>query len=358
MRWFRRLLRTAMHPTGDSGGQPGALTAGRVTRRPLLAGLLLGACGLPLPALAQATPPLKVRLGIVTVSSQMGLQIAAAAGFFAKHGFDVEVRPLASGAQANQALAAGQIDWSAGGIEPTIVAASTGLPFKPYAMYAKGGDSLGILVRSAANIRQPADLKGKRVAVVTGTASAQGLSQLLKASGVNDADVKRINANFGTMGQMLVAGSVDAVVTLEPFLTVTQDQMGSDATLLTRLGKYVQGGGFFLISDAWAAAHPRQIEPAVEALAEALSFVRADPARAARLNADFVKADPAVIERSSKVFDFSYDIDPFTIASLRTTSAYLSEQAIIPAPVDVDRLLVEALRVTAELRQRRKDLQP
>jgi ABC-type nitrate/sulfonate/bicarbonate transport system substrate-binding protein len=317
-----------------------------------LAAALFAALGGP----AGAEAPLKVRLGVVTVSSQMALQIAVAKGFFARHGFDVELRPIASGAQANQALASGQVDWSAGGIESTIVAASTGLAFKPYAMYAKGGDSLGILVRADADIHDARDLKGKRVAVVAGTASAQGLSQLLKANGLAETDVKRVNANFGTMGQMLVAGSVDAIVALEPFLTVTQDKMGKDAVLLTRLGKYVQGGGFFLMSDAWVAAHPKAVEPAVEALAEALQFVRQHPDEAAKLNAGFVKADPAIIERSSKVFDFTCDIDPFTIASLKTTSAYLAAQKAIAGPVDTDKLLAPALRVTGELRKAHPDL--
>ena len=321
----------------------------------VLAVALAALAALVAPAIGQSR--LKVRLGVVTVSSQMGLQIAAAKGFFARHGFEVELRPVTSGVQANQALASGQVDWSAGGIESTIVAASTGLAFKPYAMYAKGGDSLAVLVRADANIRAPHDLEGKRVAVVAGTASAQGLSRLLEANGLSEADVMRVNASFGTMGQMLVAGSVDAIVALEPFLTVTQDRMGSDAVVLARLGKYVQGGGFFLMSDAWVAAHPQSVGPAVEALAEALQFVRQHPRGAAELNAGFVKADPAIIERSSKVFDFTWDIDPFTVTSLESTSTYLARQRVIPGPVDTDTLMAWAVRVTDDLRKRRPDLQ-
>ena len=85
---------------------------------------------------------LKVRAGMVTVASQMALDIGQKKGFFAKHGFDVDIKPLTTGVQANQALAANQVDWSAGGVESTIIASSTHLPFKPYSMYAKGGDSL------------------------------------------------------------------------------------------------------------------------------------------------------------------------------------------------------------------------
>ena len=237
----------------------------------------LAAVALLLPFAAQAQAPIKVRLGVVTVGSQMALQIAADKGMFAKRGFDVTLIPLASGAQANQALAANQADWSAGGVESTVVAASVGLPFKPYAMYAKGGDSLGILVTKASGIHSAKDLKDKRIAVVTGTASAEGLNDLLKASGMDVNAVKRVNTGFGTMGQMLASGAVDGMVGLEPFLTVTMEKMGDQVVLLTRLGKYVQGGGFFLISDKWAADHPDKIAAAVEGLAEAQQFIRHNP---------------------------------------------------------------------------------
>lgn len=323
----------------------------RLSRRAFAAGLPLA-----LATRAQAEAPLEVSLGIVTVSSQMALDIAVTQGIFARVGFNVQVRPLASGAQANQALAANQVDWSAGGIESTIVAAGAGLPFKPYAMYAKGGDSLGLLVRGDASIKTIGDLKGKKIAVVTGTASAQGLSQLLAANGMTDADVHRVNANFGSMGGMLISGAVDGMAGLEPFLTLTQDKLGNNADLLTRFGKYVQGGGFFLMSDTWASAHADRIAPAVEALAETLQFVRHHPGDAAQLIAPFLKTDAGIIERSSKVFDFAWDIDSFTIASMRKTSNYLAAQKVIPGPVDIDQFMAPAIRVTEALRKSRPDL--
>ena len=67
----------------------------------------------------------KVRFGVLTTASQAAFTVGVQAGIFRKHGFDVEVIPLATGAQANQALAADQVDWSGGGIESTVVAWAT-----------------------------------------------------------------------------------------------------------------------------------------------------------------------------------------------------------------------------------------
>src|SRR5665213_1662941 len=231
-------------------------------------------------AQAQTATPTKVRLGVLTTASQAAFTVGVQAGIFRKHGFDVEVTPLATGAQANQALAADQVDWSGGGIESTVVAWATGLPFTAYAMYAKGGDSYGILVRNESNIKSPADLRGKTVAVPQGTAPAQGLSQVMLKAGLPADSVKRVNATYGNMGQMLVQGSVDAMVGLEPFLTLTDDVMKGKASLLMRLGKYVEGGGFFLITNNWAKAHPDKVADAVQALWESQQWLRQHPAEA------------------------------------------------------------------------------
>ena len=214
------------------------------------------ACCSPDAAAAQDT--VKVRFGILTTASQAAFYVGTKKGIFAKYGFDVEVQPLATGVQANQALAAGQVDWSGGGVESTVVAWATSLPFKAYSMYAKGGDCYGILVRKECQHQFAEGPKGKKIAVPQGTAPAQGLNQVMQEAGLPRDAVMRVNANYGNMGQMLIAGCVDAMAGLEPFLTLTSEKMEGKASLLMRLGKYVQGGGLFLISDQWAAANPDQ----------------------------------------------------------------------------------------------------
>jgi ABC-type nitrate/sulfonate/bicarbonate transport system substrate-binding protein len=306
--------------------------------------------GLAFAAAASAQERTKVRFGVLTTASQAAFYVGTRQGIFAKYGFDVEVQPLATGVQANQALAAGQVDWSGGGVESTVVAWATGLPFKAYSMYAKGGNSYGILVRNDANIKSPQDLKGKRIAVPQGTAPAQGLSQLLQEAGLPRDAVLRVNANFGNMGQMLITGAVDAMAGLEPFITLTEEKMAGQATVLLRLGKLVQGGGLFLITDQWAKAHPDKLADAVAALWEAQQWVRQHPKEAAAVDAEFLKVEPRIVELAFKWLDYSPLIDDFTRASLQKTSDYLAEEKLIPAAVKPAQHLVEFDRIVNEVK--------
>jgi len=305
---------------------------------------------------AAAQDKIKVRFGILTTASQAAFYVGVKQGIYAKYGFDVEVLPLATGVQANQALAAGQVDWSGGGVESTVVAWATGLPFKAYSMYAKGGDSYAILVRKDANIATPKDLKGKKVAVPQGTAPAQGLNQVIQEAGLPRDAVMRVNANYGNMGQMLIAGSVDAMAGLEPFLTLTQEKMDGQGVILLRLGKHVQGGGLFLITDKWAAANPTKVADAVAALWESQQWIRKNPKEAAAIEAEFLKVEPRIVEVSFKVLDYNPLVDDFTAKSLQTTADYLAAEKLIPAPVKPADHLSTLEKVTAEVKAKHPKL--
>ena len=305
---------------------------------------------------ANAQDRVKVRFGVLTTASQAAFYVGVKQGIFAKYGFDVEVLPLATGVQANQALAAGQADWSGGGVESTVVAWANNLPFKAYSMYAKGGDSYGILVRKDANINSPKDLKGKKIAVPQGTAPAQGLNQVLKEAGLPRDSVMRVNANYGNMGQMLVSGAVEAMAGLEPFLTLTDEKMAGQASILLRLGKYVQGGGLFLITDKWAAANPARIPDAVAALWESQQWVRQNQKEAAAIEAEFLKVEPRIVELSFKWLNYNPLIDDFTAKSLQTTADYLAEEKLIPAPIKPADHLGALEKVTKEVQAKHAKL--
>jgi sulfonate transport system substrate-binding protein len=258
--------------------------------------------------------------------------------------------------QANQALAAGQADWSGGGVESTVVAWATDLPFKAYSMYATGGDSYGILVRNEANIHSAKDLKGKRVAVPQGTGPAQGLGQVMQEAGLARDDVQRVNANFGNMGSMLVSGAVDAMAGLEPFLTLTQEQMAGKSSILLRLGKYVQGGGLFLISDRWAAAHPDKVADAVAALWESQQWVRQNSKEATMIESEFLKVEPRIVELAFKWLNFHPLMDDFTRNSLQKTSDYLASEKLISVAVKPDEHLVQFEKTVNEVKAKHPEL--
>ncbi len=191
---------------------------------------------------------------------------------------------------------------------------------------------------------------------MAGTAPDYGFQKVLQSAGLSIGDVRTVNASYVNMGQMLVSGGVDAMVGIEPYLSLTQQKLGGEASLLVRMGKYVQGGGLFLISDAWAAAHPRLVDEAVLALWEAEQFVRQHPADAAAIEAEFIKAPLPSVELAFKRLEFDPRIDAFTLDSVKQMSGFLAASGKIPRALDAQTVLGPALAVQSRLEKAHPEL--
>ena len=155
---------------------------------------------------------------------------------------------------------------------------------------------------------------------------------------------------------MVSEGQVEAMAGLEPFVTLTQEEMKGEAVILTRMGKHVQGGGFFLISNAWAQANPKKVMAAVAALWEAQQFVRTRPREAAAIHAEFLKVEPRIVETAFRYLEFNPLLDPFTMESLAKTVEFLQGEGLLKRKVDVQAELKEAQAAISELRRTRAAL--
>jgi ABC-type nitrate/sulfonate/bicarbonate transport system substrate-binding protein len=123
-----------------------------------------------------------------------------------------------------------------------------------------------------------------------------------------------------------------------------------------RLGKLVQGGGFFLISDQWAAANPTKIADAVAALWESQQYVRQNPKEAAAIEAEFLKVEPRIVEVTFKWLNYHPLIDDFTRQSLDTTAKYLAAEKLTPMEVNPKEHLVEADKIIAQVKAKHAKL--
>ena len=118
----------------------------------------------------------------------------------------------------------------------------------------------------------------------------------------------------------------------------------------------MQGGGFFLISDKWAAANPTKIADAVAALWESQQYVRQNPKESAAIEAEFLKVEPRIVEVTFKWLNYQPQVDNFTRQSLDTTAKYLAAEKLIPVEVDPKEHLVELDKVFAQVKAKHAKL--
>ena len=152
----------------------------------------------------------RVRLGLSSISATSGsIWVAEEKGLFKKHGIDAEVIIIGGGAaRVVSSLIAGEIQFSVGGGDAVIRAALRGADGVLVASPMKTGLQR-LMVRP--EIKTPADLKGKTIAVTRfGSASHWVLQLFLRKWGMRPDDIKMLQLGSSpAMFASLEKGAVD-----------------------------------------------------------------------------------------------------------------------------------------------------
>jgi len=175
---------------------------------------------LPLSSFAQD----KIRVGLSSISATSGsIWVAEEKGLFKKHGLDAEVIIIGGGAsRVVSSLIAGEIQFSVGGGDAAIRAALRGADTVLVAAALKTG--LQRLI-TRADIKTPAELKGKKIAVTRfGSASHWVLQLFLRKWGMRTEDIQILQLGSSpAMYASLDKGGIDgAVVTIPTFFVAEE----------------------------------------------------------------------------------------------------------------------------------------
>jgi taurine transport system substrate-binding protein len=187
-----------------------------ISRRATLgAALGLGALGLARPHVARAAGA-PINIGFFTETKPTN--IVKAEGLLEKAtGQTVAWTEYGSGAEINAAIVAGGADIGFGsGSSPVAAAISQGLPVQLVGLVDNIGPAEELTVRTAANIRTAADLKGHKVATPFGSTSHFRLLGLLKQNGLTQRDVTVIDLRPDAIVAAWSRGDIDGAYVWAP----------------------------------------------------------------------------------------------------------------------------------------------
>ena len=171
----------------------------------------------------------KVSIGVVNSSSDVGLFIADAKGYFKAEDIEASFNTFDSAAKMIAPLAAGQLDVGGGAASSGLYnAVERGLNIKIVADKARNAPGYGfqaMLVRKAliddGSVKTIADLKGRKIAIVAAASSdASVLNTAMTSAGFKYADVDTTYLGFPQHCIAFHNGAIDASITTEP--TVSQ----------------------------------------------------------------------------------------------------------------------------------------
>lgn len=271
-------------------------------RRPVLGALAAIAAGGALPVRAQTT---KIVFGYTAVTDFASVFVAKEEGLFARRGLDVELKFVPINSTIPAAIQADSLQ--IGGPTPSVFLQSVdgGLD---HVVVAGGGSTsktitgFGLVARAGSGIRTPADCIGKKIGVPgLGAFLHVTFRAWLKQSGVDYAKVGFVEAAFPQHGDLLRGGSLDAVVTADPFMSrITDSGAGYVASYYSTFLPEGQPTIVHVARRDWVAKNPAAARAFRDALQEAAAFM-ARPGNDARVRAAIgkhIKLPPEVLAKA------------------------------------------------------------
>jgi len=158
--------------------------------------------------------PLRVAYSAIS-GAMSSLWVAREGGYFKREGLDVELLYIGGGSLLIQSMISGDVPFAYGPSVPVINASLRGADL---VLIGNTGNSLVFSIMSRPEIKQPAQLKGKKVGVTRlGGSTDWALDAALKQWGMERRDLAVIQTGGMPEGLVgLLAGAFDAVVHSPP----------------------------------------------------------------------------------------------------------------------------------------------
>jgi NitT/TauT family transport system substrate-binding protein len=216
------------------------------------------------------------------------LTIAETKGYFKEEGLNVVINDLKGGSQALQSLLGGSVEAVTGAYEHTIRMQMKGQNIKAVIELGRfPGIVLGVRKDLAAQIKSPAGLKGRKIAVTApGSSTAMFVTYLIAKAGLKPEDVVFVGVGGGPGAVAAVkSGNVEAICNLEPVISTLERDglLNILADTRTEEGtKRIFGGtnpaAVLYLKDDFIDKNPKTVQALVNAFYKALKFIeRASP---------------------------------------------------------------------------------
>lgn len=312
-------------------------------RRTLLSVLAAASASAALPSRAQQSNP-KIVFGYTAVTDFASVFVAAEEGYFKKRSLDVELKFIPLNSTIPAALQSDSLQ--IGGPTPSVFlqAVDGGLDL---VLVAGGGltsktiTGFGLVARAGSGIKSAQDCVGKKIGVPgLGAFLHVTFRAWLKDSGVDYRKVNFVEAAFPQHADLLRGGSVDAVVSADPFMSrITESGAGYVASYYSTFLPENNQTIVHAAKREWVAKNPATARAFREALVESAAFMQ-QPKNDAKVRASigkYIKLPPEVLAK----VQVSPPGPVVTDKQLGYWTGLMKEQDMLKTPIDVAKLIAK-----------------
>lgn len=262
------------------------------------------AIGLLLPSGARAQQEILMLTG--TDPNFLPIVVATEKGFFKDEGLNVSHRMFPSGADAMLAFRSVKAQFVAAGDLPSLILWGQGGAVGVAPFFASSDNLFGVV---RAEIKNPGELTGKKIAVRKSSTSDYFLQTFLRTNGVQPSTVQVIDLSPPEMVPALVRNQIDGFFIWRPYPSQARAILGDKVRVMTSAGGYYVERMYLSASQDFAKASPQSVEKVIRALNRAIEYSYANPRDAAAVVAAKIRTEPGIVSEvlSTKPFNLSYN---------------------------------------------------
>ncbi len=249
--------------------------------------------------------------------------IAQDQGFFSQNDLNVSSHKYDTGVGSLNAILKGEADIAVGPSEfPLVGRALQKEEIKTLGSIDKV-DFIYLVGRRDRGIISISDLTGKRVGTTIGTVSEFYLGRLLNLNGVDLQNITLVDVRTPTdWVNSVVNGSIDAVVTTQPYANSAKDALGDNA-FVWKAQSYQHQYALMISRDEWISTHPDLINSFLESLLQAEKFVNNYPTQAKAIVKEHMNFTETYIETVWKQNQYGLSLDQSLIVAMEGEARWM-----------------------------------
>lgn len=202
-----------------------------------------------------------------------------------------------------------------------------------------------LIVKAGSPLRTVADLKGKKLAHAPGIQWRTVTRQVVRANKLDpDKDVELVEMAIGLHAQAVLAGTVDAALTLEPFGSLVAASGKIDVILKNPAGRFVADpffAGAGVVTTRFIKERPDVARRFIEVMDKAVAQVQKDFDGNKKYLVGYTPLTAATLSTVVPMYYLgSGDIKPVDIKAYQKLIEVFVADGAIKKPVDVSRLML------------------
>lgn len=276
------------------------------------------------------------QIRVMTPGNYLPIIIADKKGFF-KEAFgenvNVEVTAADSGSAIMETMSSGGVEFAALGDMPVVQAKANGLDVKVISSLFRSTSGYQLIAAKDSGIKNISDIRGKRVAVMSGSTNHKLLLKYLGAEHLTEDDIDIVFLKNKDQLAAFVGNTVDAAVTQVPTSTAIEAETGAyevaDAEGYDDILTVIVG------DDAYMKEHPEYARQFLQAVLAATDWIKDNEEEAFSVVAEEMGDTSENIALYYNTRTFEYELDAGVSDALDDTISYLYEQGTIKNRPDV-----------------------